>query len=282
MSSASLKWLDLGCIHKYLGRLFSHPSRPPRRTRGGGGKKPPNPQVKTDDSFTFARAIKRLRQAIEALGDVTGGGKATDGTAGEVDEGEGGGAAAGGGGGDVSLSLERKTAIILIMKEAFRSYHLAWARSSIEPAFKVRAVQPYTQEPMHTAVARRYGLCTAVRRVAGSTASFARHHHDVCTKYASTPCRLKTRRVQSRTQISFLISRATTFGLPGRPCHLDAAPGCCLLFRCLCAHAAVAVVVPRLGRRRRTAAGCSRRGSCAKRWTSSQMPSPRGRGTRGA
>ncbi|CAN0331415.1 unnamed protein product, partial [Ectocarpus sp. 8 AP-2014] len=35
--------------------------------------------TKTDDSFTFARAIKRLREAIEALGDVTGGGKATDG-----------------------------------------------------------------------------------------------------------------------------------------------------------------------------------------------------------
>lgn len=101
------------------------------------GKKKP-PQVKTDDSFTFARAVKRLRQAIEALGDVTGGGQATSGTVGEADEGEGAGAAAGRGG-VVSLSLERKKAIILIMKEAFKSYHLAWARSSIEPAFKVRA-----------------------------------------------------------------------------------------------------------------------------------------------
>lgn len=131
--------------------------------------------MRTDDSFTFARAIKRLRQAIEALGDVTGGGKATDGTAGEVDEGEGGGAAAGGGGGGVSLSLERKTAIILIMKEAFRSYHLAWARSSIEPAFKVRAVQPYTQEPMHA-----HSSCTAVRLVHGGTPC-GRQHGIICT-----------------------------------------------------------------------------------------------------
>eukprot|EP00903_Cladosiphon_okamuranus_P020530 g18844.t1 len=94
--------------------------------------------VKTDDSFTFARAIKRLREAIEALGDVAGGGKATDGTAGEEDGGDGA-AGAGGGGGGVSLSLERKRAIILTMKEAFKSYHLAWARSSIEPAFKAAA-----------------------------------------------------------------------------------------------------------------------------------------------
>lgn len=94
--------------------------------------------MKTDDSFTFARAIKRLRQAIEALGDVTGGGKATDGTAGETEADESEGGEAAGGGGGVSLSLERKRAIILIMKEAFKSYHLAWARSSIEPAFKVR------------------------------------------------------------------------------------------------------------------------------------------------
>lgn len=128
-----------------------------------------------------------------------------------------------------------------------------------------------------TACARRYAVWPAARHhLHGTTTTYVR------SIYVSTPCRLKTRRVQSRTQMSFLISRATTFGLPGRPCHLDAAPGCCLLFRCLCAHAAVAVVVPRLGRRRRTAAGCSRRGSCAKRWTSSQMPSPRGRGTRGA
>lgn len=102
---------------------------------------PRKPQVKTDDSFTFARAIKRLRQAIEALGDATGGGKATDGTAGdadEADEGESGSAEAVERSG-ISLSLERKRAIVLIMKEAFKSYHLAWARSSIEPAFKVRA-----------------------------------------------------------------------------------------------------------------------------------------------
>lgn len=92
-------------------------------------------QTKTDDSFTFARAIKRLREAIEALGDVTGGGKATDGTAGEGDDGGGTGSAGGNG---ISLSLERKTALILVMKEAFKSYHLAWARSSIEPAFKAR------------------------------------------------------------------------------------------------------------------------------------------------
>jgi len=59
----------------------------------------------------------------------TTGGAATDGTADE---------SAGEGGGGVSLSLERKTAVILIMKEAFKSYHLAWARSSIEPAFKAR------------------------------------------------------------------------------------------------------------------------------------------------
>lgn len=100
------------------------PAYPPACTPRGKNET----QVKTDDSFTFARAIKRLRQAIEALGDVTGGGAATDGTADEpVGE-----------GGAVSLSLERKTAVILIMKEAFRSYHLAWARSSIEPAFKAR------------------------------------------------------------------------------------------------------------------------------------------------
>ncbi|CAM9615471.1 unnamed protein product [Ectocarpus sp. 4 AP-2014] len=92
--------------------------------------------TKTDDSFTFARAIKRLREAIEALGDVTGGGKATDGTADEADDGEGTGSAGGNG---VSLSLERKMALILVMKEAFKSYHLAWARSSIEPAFKAAA-----------------------------------------------------------------------------------------------------------------------------------------------
>ncbi|CAM9987314.1 unnamed protein product, partial [Ectocarpus sp. 13 AM-2016] len=92
--------------------------------------------TKTDDSFTFARAIKRLREAIEALGDVTGGGMATDGTAGEGDDGEGTGSARGNG---VSLSLERKLALILVMKEAFKSYHLAWARSSIEPAFKAAA-----------------------------------------------------------------------------------------------------------------------------------------------
>ncbi|CAN0315153.1 unnamed protein product [Ectocarpus fasciculatus] len=92
--------------------------------------------TKTDDSFTFARAIKRLREAIEALGDVAGGGKATDGTAREGDDGEGTGSAGGNG---ISLSLERKTALILVMKEAFKSYHLAWARSSIEPAFKAAA-----------------------------------------------------------------------------------------------------------------------------------------------
>ncbi|CAB1119363.1 unnamed protein product [Ectocarpus sp. CCAP 1310/34] len=92
--------------------------------------------TKTDDSFTFARAIKRLREAIEALGDVTGGGKATNGTAGEGDDGEGTGSARGNG---ASLSLERKVALMLVMKEAFKSYHLAWARSSIEPAFKAAA-----------------------------------------------------------------------------------------------------------------------------------------------
>ena len=89
--------------------------------------------MKTDDSFTFARAIKRLRQAVEALGDVTGGGKATDGTAGEVDEGECGGAAAAvaaGGGGGVSLSLERKRAIVLIMKEAFIGIFQEWKRAN--------------------------------------------------------------------------------------------------------------------------------------------------------
>lgn len=89
-------------------------------------------QFKTDDSFQFARAVKRLRQAIEALGDVTGGGSVPDGTA-EVDDGGEGAPAEGG----VSLALERKRAVILIMQEAFKSYHLAWARSSIEPAFKV-------------------------------------------------------------------------------------------------------------------------------------------------
>lgn len=35
------------------------------------------------------------------------------------------------------LSLERKRALVEIMKEVFKSYHLAWARSSIEPTFKV-------------------------------------------------------------------------------------------------------------------------------------------------
>lgn len=127
-------------VGPHLFRNLSPPharARSPRRRRGTET----TPQVKTDDSFTFARAIKRLRQAVEALGDVAGGGKATDGTEGEGEEGEGGGDGAaggrGGGGGGVSLSLERKRAIVLIMKEAFKSYHLAWARSSIEPAFKV-------------------------------------------------------------------------------------------------------------------------------------------------
>lgn len=113
---------------KAVNRYPTHPTSsilpPPRAPK----------QTKTDDSFTFARAIKRLREAIEALGDVTGGGEATDGTAGEGDDGEGTGSAGNG----VSLSLERKMALILVMKEAFKSYHLAWARSSIEPAFKVR------------------------------------------------------------------------------------------------------------------------------------------------
>lgn len=72
---------------------------------------------------------------------MTGGGKATDGTADEADAGDGGEAAATVAGSQVSLSLERKTALILIMKEAFKSYHLAWARSSIEPAFKVRSCE---------------------------------------------------------------------------------------------------------------------------------------------
>lgn len=84
--------------------------------------------MKTDDSFQFARSIKRLRQAIEALGDITGGSGAEAGDGGDATEAGDGGA---------SLALERKQAVILIMKEAFRSYHLAWARSSIEPAFKV-------------------------------------------------------------------------------------------------------------------------------------------------
>lgn len=74
---------------------------------------------------------------------MTGGGKATDGTAGETDETDEGEGGAAGGAAGVSLSLERKRAIVLIMKEAFKSYHLAWARSSIEPAFKVRAVRMY-------------------------------------------------------------------------------------------------------------------------------------------
>lgn len=85
-------------------------------------------QVKTDDSFQFARAVKRLRQAIEALGDATAASAAAaaggESTISDQEEGS-------------SLPLERKQAIILIMKEAFKSYHMAWARSSIEPAFKV-------------------------------------------------------------------------------------------------------------------------------------------------
>ncbi|CAN0171262.1 unnamed protein product [Pylaiella littoralis] len=94
--------------------------------------------------------MKRLRQAIEALGDVTGGGEATDGAPDgapdEADNGDNGDGNAGtaaatgaGGGGRLSLSLERKTAVILIMEETFKSYHLAWARSSIEPAFEAAA-----------------------------------------------------------------------------------------------------------------------------------------------
>lgn len=85
-------------------------------------------QVKTDDSFQFARAVKRLRQAIEALGDVTGraSGDALDA---RIDD--------SGREASLSLSLERKKALIEVMKETFKSYHLAWARSSIEPAFKV-------------------------------------------------------------------------------------------------------------------------------------------------
>lgn len=70
---------------------------------------------------------------------MTGGGTATDGTADEADAGDAEEAVATVGGIQVSLSLERKTALILVMKEAFKSYHLAWARSSIEPAFKVRS-----------------------------------------------------------------------------------------------------------------------------------------------
>ena len=72
--------------------------------------------------------MKRLRQAIEALGDGVGRGGDSDAD----------------GGGKVtqpdataSLPLERKRAIVLIMKDTFKSYHLAWARSSIESAFKV-------------------------------------------------------------------------------------------------------------------------------------------------
>lgn len=87
-------------------------------------------KVKTDDSFQFARAIKRLRSAIEALGDSTGGG------GGSISDGDGPGADAAEERSS-ALSLERKVAVIEIMKEAFKSYHLAWARSSIEPAFKV-------------------------------------------------------------------------------------------------------------------------------------------------
>lgn len=94
--------------------------------------------MKTDDSFQFARAIKRLRQAIEALGDATGTIDAIDGVSTGADGGnEEAGGGGGGGEGVISLPLERKRAVILIMKEAFKSYHLAWARSSIEPAFKV-------------------------------------------------------------------------------------------------------------------------------------------------
>lgn len=93
----------------------------------------PTLKVKTDDSFQFARAIKRLRSAIEALGDSTGGGGGSggdgDGDGPEADAAEERSSA---------LSHERKVAVIEIMKEAFKSYHLAWARSSIEPAFKVR------------------------------------------------------------------------------------------------------------------------------------------------
>eukprot|EP00904_Undaria_pinnatifida_P005504 jgi/Undpi1/2083/HiC_scaffold_12.g05469.m1 len=96
--------------------------------------------VKTDDSFQFARAIKRLRQAIEALGDATGTIDAIDGVSTGADGGnEEAGGGGGGGEGVISLPLERKRAVILIMKEAFKSYHLAWARSSIEPAFKAAA-----------------------------------------------------------------------------------------------------------------------------------------------
>lgn len=90
--------------------------------------------MKTDDSFQFARAVKRLRSAIEALGDVTGGGGSGSDQRDAEDTAEAAGA-----GQSLTLSLERKRAVIEIMKETIKSYHLAWARSSIEPAFKVRA-----------------------------------------------------------------------------------------------------------------------------------------------
>lgn len=65
-------------------------------------------------------------------------GVGTDDTGVGGDEGSPSTAAAGG---TLSLPLERKRAVIEIMKEAFKSYHLAWARPSIEPAFKVRVSQ---------------------------------------------------------------------------------------------------------------------------------------------
>lgn len=98
-------------------------------------------QGRTDDSYQFARATKRLRQAIEALGDATAGGSGDGSTEddGPVD-GSGLGGDNGNGGVEMALSLERKQALVEIMKEVFKSYHLAWARSSIEPTFKVRGV----------------------------------------------------------------------------------------------------------------------------------------------
>lgn len=98
-------------------------------------------QVRTDDSYQFARATKKLRQAIEALGDATAGGT-DDGSTGDDGpvDGSGDGGEDANGGVEKMLSLERKRALVEIMKEVFKSYHLAWARSSIEPTFKVRGV----------------------------------------------------------------------------------------------------------------------------------------------
>ncbi|CAM9153078.1 unnamed protein product [Choristocarpus tenellus] len=93
-------------------------------------------EMRTDDSFQFAKASKRLRQVIEALGGVDAGAaaRAEEEAAAAAGDGEGGKSTV-----SETLSLERKKAVLEVMGEAFKSYHLAWACPSIEVTFKAAA-----------------------------------------------------------------------------------------------------------------------------------------------